>query len=315
MLLSANAPPQEAERAEIALGWLNANPGWLLILDNLDTQAALDAASRLMGRLDGGQVLLTSRLERFPRGVPRLALDELSPAAATAFLLEATDAGRSRHSDDPAQAAALAAELGGLALALEMAAATIDTRRLDFARYRVLWRDNRQRVIGWARPEIDGYSQALAETWQTSVRQLTEPSRVLLERLAFLAPDPVPESLLDVPVPDAKVEDPQAALDDLATYSLATRAPEGKAFLVHRLVQDVTRRGLAQAGTAHARLSEALGWMNAAFDDDPQDVRSWPRLDPLVPHAEAVAAHADAAGIAKPTVRLGRVLNWRHADG
>ena len=37
LLLSDNAPPQEAERAEIALGWLNANLGWLLILANLDT--------------------------------------------------------------------------------------------------------------------------------------------------------------------------------------------------------------------------------------------------------------------------------------
>ncbi len=58
-----------------------------------------------------------------------------------------------------------------------MAAATIDTRRLDFSRYRALWQENRQRVIGWARPEIDGYSQAMAETWQTSVRQLTEQGR------------------------------------------------------------------------------------------------------------------------------------------
>ncbi len=45
LLLGDSAPPQEAERAEIALGWLNANPGWLLILDNLDTPGALDAAS------------------------------------------------------------------------------------------------------------------------------------------------------------------------------------------------------------------------------------------------------------------------------
>jgi tetratricopeptide (TPR) repeat protein len=303
LLLSDKAPPQEAERAEIALGWLNANPGWLLILDNLDTQEALDTASGLMGRLDGGHVLLTSRLERFPRGVPRLALDVLSPEAAAAFLLEATP-GRSEAADDQARAATLAEELGGLALALEMAAATIDTRHLDFSRYRALWREHRQRVIGWARPEIDGYSQAMAETWQTSVRQLTAPGRALLERLAFLAPDPVPEFLLDVPVPGAAAEDARAALDDLAAYSLATRDPEGRAFLVHRLVQDVTRRGLEVAGTATPRLTEALGWVDAAFAGQPDDVRTWPRLDPLAQHADAVAAYADAADIADPTGQL-----------
>ena len=185
-----------------------------------------------------------------------------------------------------------------------MAAATIDARGLDFAAYRALWQGSRARVVGWARQEITGYHHAVAETWQTSVDQLTEPGRRLLERLAFLAPDPVPEFLLDVPVPGADAEDAHAALDDLATYSLATRDPEGNTFLVHRLVQDVTRRGLDEAGIATQRLTEALGWVNDAFEGDPQDVRTWGRLDPLAPHADAVAAHADAAGIAEPTGRL-----------
>ena len=44
--------------------------------------------------------------------------------------------------------------------------------------------------------------------------------------------------------------------------------------------------------------------MNAAFVGDPQDVRSWPVLDPLAPHALAVARRADEAGIAEPTARL-----------
>ena len=58
-------------------------------------------------------------------------------------------------------------------------------------------------MVGWARQEITGYHHAVAETWQTSVIQLTEAGRHLLERLAFLAPDPVPEFLLDVTVPGA----------------------------------------------------------------------------------------------------------------
>ena len=41
-----------------------------------------------------------------------------------------------------------------------------------------------------------------------------------------------------------------------------------------------------------------------AFVGDPQDVRSWPVLDPLAPHALAVARRADEAGIAAPTAQL-----------
>ena len=79
----------------------------------------------------------------------------------------------------------------------------------------------------------------------------------------------MPEFLLDVPVPGAESEDMRAALDDLAAYSLSRRATRCGRFLVHRLVQDVTRRGLDEAGSATARLTEALGWVNAAFDGDP----------------------------------------------
>ena len=170
--------------------------------------------------------------------------------------------------------------------------------------YRTLWQENRQRVIGWARAGDRRLQPGDGGDLADLGGQLTEPGRRLLERLAFLAPDPVPEFLLDVPVPAADAEDAHAALDDLATYSLATRDPEGNAFLVHRLVQDVTRRGLDEAGMATQRLTEALGWVNAAFTGDPQDVRTWGRLDPLAPHADAVAGHADAAGIAEPTGRL-----------
>src|SRR5271169_2924853 len=103
---------------EAALAWLNANPGWFLILDNIDTEPALDAANRLLGRLQGGHVVLTSRLARFPRGVERLDLDVLTLDDATDFLLAATETGRRKATDDAARARTLAEELGQLSLAL-----------------------------------------------------------------------------------------------------------------------------------------------------------------------------------------------------
>jgi len=300
------ATKDEAARMEAALAWLNTNPGWLLILDNVDTDLAMAAANRLLGRLHGGHVVLTSRLAAgFARGVERLDLDLLTPDDAAAFLLEATDSSRPKAPDDATQARALAAEdLGQLALALEMAAATIEARGLGFAAYRALWQGNRKRVVGWAGERMTGYHHAVAETWRTSVDQLTEAGRHLLERLAFLAPNPVPGFLLDVAVPGPVAEDPAAALDNLAAYSLVTRDVDSGTFLVHRLVQDVTRRGLEAAGTTTERLTEALGWVNAAFSGNASDVRTWPTLDKLAPHAEAVVGHADAAGIADPSGRL-----------
>ena len=136
---------------------------------------------------------------------------------------------------------------------------------------------------------------------------MSEAGRHLLERLAFLAPDPVPMFLLDVAVPDAEAEDLRGALTDLTAVSLATLDLEGERFSVHRLVQDVTRRSLNTAAFRQ-RMTEALGSMNAAFEGDPDDIRTWARLDPLAPHAWSVIEWADCKGIAEPTALLVKQL-------
>ena len=266
------------------LDWLGANPGWLLILDNIDTPQPLAEAERLIGQLAGGHVVITSRLANFPADVDPLEVDVLDVGDAADFLLERTARQRRPAADDKAMARELAVDLGGLALALEHAGAYIVRHRASFRRYRELWQGSRDKVISWSDPAVTHYPRAIAATWQTSVAQLADPARRLLERLAWLAPEPVPEFLLDVPIPEDEGEDLHEALADLAAYSLATRDPEEPRFLVHGLVQDVTRRSL-DAAASRQRVTEALGWVNAAFDGDPQDVRTWPRLDPLAPHA------------------------------
>jgi tetratricopeptide (TPR) repeat protein len=318
-----NLPEQDAKEEGVqlraVLDWLSDNSSWLLILDNIDTPAALTAAEELMGQLAGGHVLLTSRLANFPADVDPLEVDVLHVGDAADFLLERCARQRRQAADDKAIARELAVDLGGLALALEHAGTYIVRHRASYRRYRELWQGSRDKVISWSDPAVTHYPRAIAATWQTSVAQLADPARHLLERLAWLAPEPVPEFLLDVRIAEDEGGDLYEALADLAAYSLATRDPEEPRFLVHGLVQDVTRRSL-DAAAAQQRVAEALGWMNAAFYGDPQDVRTWPRLDPLAPHAQSVTRHADVAGIAEPTVRLmnevGRLFHGksRHAQ-
>ncbi len=155
---------------------------------------------------------------------------------------------------------------------------------------------------------------ANAATWATSVVQLTPAGRRLLERLAFLAPEAVSESLFDVATPGDDADfDAREALADLFAYSLAApgKAADGgtqePSFAVHRLVQEFTQRGLKEAKQRQI-LEEGLGWLKAAFVGEPQDVRSWATLDPLAPHALALARRADEAGIPEPTARLMNTL-------
>jgi tetratricopeptide (TPR) repeat protein len=301
--LPEQAEKEEGARLRAVLDWLRANPGWLLILDNIDTNAALEGTEQLIGQIAGGHVVITSRLANFPADVDPLEVDVLDVGDAAEFLLERTARQRRPAADDKAMARELAVDLGGLALALEHAGAYIVRHRASFRRYRELWQDSRDKVISWSDPAVTHYPRAIAATWQTSVAQLADPARRLLERLAWLAPEPVPEFLLDVPIPEDEGEDLYEALADLAAYSLATRDQEEPRFLVHALVQDVTRRSLDGAASRQ-RIAKTLGWVNAAFVGNPQDVRTWPRLDPLAPHVQHVTHYADAAGIAEPTTRL-----------
>jgi tetratricopeptide (TPR) repeat protein len=278
-----------------------------LILDNVDSEDAAAAVDALIPRLHGGHVLLTGRLARWGAEVEPLELDVLTEEDAAGFLLARTEKGRRARKEDAAHANALARELGFLPLALEHAGAYIAERRLTLTGYLGEWQSRRDHVLAWFDPRVSHYPASVAVTWQTSFDRLSAPARRLLKRLAWLGSEPIPESLLDVPVPDLPEPesslDPRDALVDLATYSLLTRAAETPTFTVHRLVQDVTRRSLRN-DPGHGPLTEALRWVNAGFEGDPRDVRTWPVLEPLAPHARTVVAFADIAQITEPTARL-----------
>jgi hypothetical protein len=117
------------------LDWLKANPGWFLILDNVDTKESLAEVERLLSGLFGGHVLVTSRLADFSAHFQPLELDVLTIEDAVAFLLARTKGRRRVACDDDAKVREVAEELGGLALALEQAAAFTGKRRLTFAEY------------------------------------------------------------------------------------------------------------------------------------------------------------------------------------
>ena len=300
--LPEKAQPDESRQKAAALAWLNHHPGWLLILDNADDEAAAQAVEALCPQLSGGHLLITSRLPNWSAAIQPVAVDVLAPAAAADFLLRRTAGRRAVQPDDPAHAAALAHELGYLALALEQAGAYIAKLRLSFAQYLDQWRSRQPAVLGWYDPRLMQYPRSVAITWQTSFDQLQPAARRLLQRLAWLAPAPIPTTLLDVPIPgeDADLRD---ALAELEALSLASWSDDGTAFAVHRLVQAITRHGQAD-DTEKPALGEALGWLDDAFVGNPQDVRSWPVLAPLAPHAQAVATHAADNHLDGPSARL-----------
>lgn len=315
---------EQAKQVAAVVRWLQRNPGWLLILDNVDSEEAAKAVEELLGRLSGsGQVVITSRLSRWGGEVEPLDLDLLSEEAAVQFLLESTDTQRRKEPDDATRAGEIALELGQLALALEQAAASINARHWNFARYQSMWRENRDRMLREHDTLVQHYPKSVAITWLTSFEQLSENGRRLLRVLAWLAPDPIPRSLLEAgggpfaaereeEVPKEQqpelVLEAEDALADIETYSLATSSKDKLSFSIHRLVQDVTRRNTPEA-EIRAVLAAALRWVSDGFEPE-ADVRVpyLPAFAPLIPHAKAVADHAESRGIPKPPTLLMKLI-------
>lgn len=311
--LAEHSATEEVIRVAAALRWLQSHPGWFLILDNVDTEAAVVAVEKLLTELRGGQVLITSRLARFSDVVEPLELDVLSPEAGATFLLEKTEPkgrrGRKLTDNDAAHALELATELDGLALAMEQAGAYIVQLRRSFAEYLTLWRSRKAAVHEWLNATIHYAGptntplRSVAVTWQTTIDELGEQERKLLNLLAWFAPEPVPLSIfssLDAAEWDQDRFD--TAISNLADFSMLTWDVEAETVKVHRVVQEILR---TRQGDPQANLTTALDLLsNAIPAGNPDDVRTWPAWEPLRPHVAFAAIEGNRFEISVPTSYL-----------
>ena len=317
--LECDAATPEPQRTQMAVEWLRQHPGWLLVVDNVDTEPARQA---VIGRLPdwvNGHVMITARVADWPHDLEMLGVHVLAPADATRFLLDATAARRSPRPDDEAQAHALANdELGALCLALEQAAAYVSKLQISLADYRERWASNAKDVRKRADKSIMRYheekevSLSVATTWHTTVEQLSVAARALLEMLSWMAPDALPPALLDHTemaeqlraLTDGQDDDVEYATAELRGYSLLSPRQSGSiesAGQLHRLVQLISR----DSSSAERRRQTLAAMMRAtARHADDADRMTVPVLDQLGPHLSALIAHADAAGITEDLPRL-----------
>ena len=274
-------------RVAAVIRWLRTNPGWLLIIDNVDAEPAAKAVRGFLDQVSvgGGHVLVTSRVSDWGHMVEPLELDLLSVDAAKELLLESTPR-RTKHAGEDEALTRLADEqLGCLSLALVQAAAYIDERRIGFADYGALFEREANKLLARLGEAAVGnlrYPLPVALAWQASFAQLSDAGRLLLDMLAWLSIEPIPRTLFAA-WPDETV-DLDEALVELTRYSLVHWEAENKAITLHRLVAQVTRDNLDDAGRDRA-LGALFLWFRAVNPKmDPEDVRCWPRLLPLLPH-------------------------------
>jgi hypothetical protein len=255
------------ETVQAVLHWLKTNPGWLLILDNVDSKEAKKAVLAILPALAGGHILITSRLRDWPKTVYKQALDTISQEEAQAFLLKRTENERRATTDDEAQAWQLAEKLDGLPLALEQAGAYIAHTRLSFSEYLKVWEEETAWVLEWRDEAAMGYPASVAATLTASFDRLTAKSLSVLRLATFLGPGAisflaavefVQEAVTLLVVESGRTEDNRGsildALAELENYSLISR--QEAFFSAHRLAKPPASN--RRAGIGDRRSGTAL---------------------------------------------------------
>ena len=77
--LSEKGETEEGKRRDAVIRWLQQRPGWLLILDNVDSKSAATAVKTLLLQLRGGHALITSRLASWGANIEAVPVELLSP--------------------------------------------------------------------------------------------------------------------------------------------------------------------------------------------------------------------------------------------
>jgi hypothetical protein len=290
------------ELAQRALDWLcSCDERWLLVLDNVDSAAQLEA---LLPRSGNGRVLVTSRDRSLRQFARVLMIDVFDEATATRYLTD-----RAGRPDDEVAARRIAQALGCLPLALSHAAAYCQSGT-SFTEYLDMLDQLPASEVFDRRPERS-HTQTVASTWRASIAATTAEAPLagwVLEMAAYLGPDAIPKMLFGSLVDDAAAARDRKHLTDafnaLARYSLALI--DDATISVHRLLQKVVRDNLHERGDQAAG-QRVLDAVNHAFPNDPDTPSSWPRCEQLLSHALALADTAIVDAHSAP--RLFELLN------
>ncbi|MEU1790167.1 FxSxx-COOH system tetratricopeptide repeat protein [Streptomyces sparsogenes] len=293
------AAATSAERAEWALSWLQAHQDWLLVLD--DAASPRDLAP-VLGMTTGRHIITSRRTTGWRRLAQPLPLDALPSDAAVELLMRIIEPD---GPDDERVLACLAEELGHLPLALEQAAAYIESTAISPAAYldRLRRYPGRMFAASAASGREADDQRTVARVWQLSLQAITAQQPLagdLLRLLAWLAPVPLPRGILEG-VHEDLGEDPFAVDEALALlhdYSMITLTRQTVA--VHRLVQAVARlpdpadphRTVEAITTARERATLLL---EQVLPETPLfNVLGWPRWRELMPHLMALTDRTTA---------------------
>lgn len=281
--------------------YLSQAARWLIIIDHLESFAALDDLFPSLGQ---GNILATTRRHAAGESAIMHRVQMLTPAEGALFLLRRIGK-LDQHASmetlptttvDPAHT--ISQLLSGLPLALDQAGAYIEQTACSLATYIERYTKHQAELLKLRGKSSASHPASVAATFALCIeqaRQLYPVSLELLSLCAFLHPDAIPLEIFNTDGVDLGPELQPLLADELAfdrvlamllDLSLLQRNADNEALSIHRLVQVVIRDEMP-AETQRIWTERAISAVYRVFPAS--EMRYWPQCQRYLPHALLVA--------------------------
>jgi tetratricopeptide (TPR) repeat protein len=298
-------PEVRAQEQNLAVGavkrWFDANPDWLLILDNADD---LTLVREFLPATPKGRTILTTRAQATGAIATNIEVLKMEEYEGALFLLRrakilAEDLTlESAAVEDRNKAIEITKEVDGLPLALDQAGAFIEESSSSPAEYLYLYRTQGADLRKRRGEHVLGHPESVEITFSLSFNKVEAASPTtadLLRACAFLAPDLIPEEIFTEggthlgDLLAATVNNHLSFIDtvkETLRYSLLRRDPDARTLSIHRVVQDVLKDNMDEDGQRQwtKRVVKAVNQVLPEFDET--DYSEWYRFERLIPHTQ-----------------------------
>lgn len=307
-------PQDTLNSSRVALRWLEQNDNWLLIFDN----AAPHIVASLLPSRGLGHILVSSNDPHWSSVTnSTIRLLGLSPKDAIQFLKRRTGLVDSDAADR------IASAFDYLPLALEQAAAYIETTSIDFNSYEKLLAENRPVLLD-KKSRFTEYPESVYSALDLNVYRASENlphANELLRFVSYLRPHEIPRELMR----DAMgmyFEQVREKFDDFIFNELVSSLSRASLIFVkdkmastHPLVQAFVRDHLTE-DTQTTWPEFVLGALANGFPADINDSSTWPQCELLINHVVNVIGLAnrrlwDDEAIESLYIRAGSYLHAR----
>ncbi|MBU1626201.1 toll/interleukin-1 receptor domain-containing protein, partial [bacterium] len=274
---------EQSSIIDAVLRWLENQPYWLLIFDNVDD---FNLVKKYLPKNDKGNIIFTSRNPTYEENATQIPVKALNRSDSIELLSKYTGQSDKENSDK------LAKELGDLPLVLEQVSTYIKENEFTISSYIDLLK----------KPELDfssklaasaDYPETITTVFELTFQKAEEQYKGAIEFLtfcSFLAPDDIPIKELKqetaglTPNLNLVFKDNEAIdkmLHLLESYSLITVADS--MITIHRLVQKIVRDKLDDQ-SRRDWIDKLYSLFNDVFTFDRKDLGTWKTSSCLFPH-------------------------------